>query len=118
MYGVEEELEQQVGAWGMCSSWEWESGREGVEADCFVRFGLGEGGREFAALEQQLRVCLRDAPSVGAAAAGGVCVFDGMLDVEADVDGKSSAQQNMAAWARAANPPLSGRFDDIPGPRS
>ena len=98
MYGVEDELEQQVGAWGMCWSWEWESGREGAEADCFVRFGLGEGGREFAALEQQLRVCLREAPSVGAAVDEGLSVCDGIPDVEADdVDGKSSAQQNRAA---------------------
>lgn len=64
-------------------------------------------------------MCLRDAPSVGAAAAvEGLSMFDGMLDVEADVDGKSSAQQNMAACARAANPPLSGCLIDIDGPRS
>ncbi len=86
--------------------------------DCFERFGFGEGGREFAALEQQLLVCLRDAPSVGAAVVEGLNMLDGTLDVEADVDGKSSAQQKRAAWARAANPPLSGCLIDIDAPRS
>ncbi len=57
--------------------WACESGgsAEAVwEDELLDRLGFGEGGREFGELEQQLRVCLRDALSMGAAAdVGGSC---------------------------------------------
>lgn len=64
----------------------------------FDRFGLGEGGRELAVLEQQLRVCLREAESeVAAGAAGG----SACLSI---AEGRSPPQQNIAACARVARP--------------
>ena len=45
----------------------------------FERLGLGEDGREFAVLEQQLLMCLREALSVGATGVGARTDAGGLL---------------------------------------
>ena len=76
-----------------------------------ARLGLGDGGRELAPLEQQLRLDSRGAASVEEAALRG---GRGWLDVE----GPSLSQQNIAACARAARPLIEEGFNERGAARS